>query len=183
MVRVKNKNTSRKKVLKYKKGRSTSRRKTDLDQIQDEFKDPKSYEDRPIDITLPGLGQFYCMICARHFNTQNTHDEHTRTKQHKRRIKVLREEKQYTQREAEWASGMGKPDNGVVTRDKMDQAPVLANISTSSSSSMDTDRSSSSSSGLSASNSLCASIVEGMKSKYANPMRTSVTTKKNMNKF
>jgi bud site selection protein 20 len=176
MVRVKNKNTSRKKILKYKKSRSTGRRKTDLDQIQDEIKDPKSYEERPIDITLPGLGQFYCMICARYFNTQKAHDEHTRTKQHKRRIKVLKEEKQYTQREAEWASGMGRPDNGVVTRDKMDAPPVLSSLVSSSSSVMDTD-------GPASSGGLSASIVDDMKAKYANPMRTSITTKKNMNKF
>jgi len=56
------------------------------------------------DEDLPGLGQFYCTPCGRHFTDAKTRDEHIKTKVHKRRMKDVAQE-QYTQAEADRAAG------------------------------------------------------------------------------
>jgi bud site selection protein 20 len=67
-----------------------------LDQVYTEIHAPKFEEVRvrtqtkPLDEALPGLGQFYCMTCARYFVSVQMQEEHNRTKAHKRRIKELR---------------------------------------------------------------------------------------------
>ena len=38
-----------------------------------------------------GLGQYYCMQCARHFIDVRALDTHNRTKSHKRRVRELRD--------------------------------------------------------------------------------------------
>lgn len=59
-----------------------------MDQIQDDLKKeeklgaPLSFDH---DEDLPGLGQFYCTPCARHFADQSTMDAHCKSKIHKRR--------------------------------------------------------------------------------------------------
>ena len=35
---------------------------------------------------LPGMGQFYCLDCARHFSDEKTLATHKLTKDHKRRL-------------------------------------------------------------------------------------------------
>ncbi len=55
---------------------------------------------------LPGLGQFYCITCARHFITDQAKQVHLKTKEHKKRFKVIRTEKVYTHEEAERAGGL-----------------------------------------------------------------------------
>jgi len=89
----------------HKKGLLTKNRPKDLDQIQDEMKtlDPNNM---PIDPDLPGLGQFYCITCARHFINAVTLAVHNKTKPHKRKIKLALE-KPYSQAEADAAAGMG----------------------------------------------------------------------------
>ncbi|KAI8380813.1 hypothetical protein BD560DRAFT_323812, partial [Blakeslea trispora] len=64
-----------------------------------------------IDTDLPGLGQFYCVECARHFISENHLTEHLKSKLHKRRVKKL-EDEPYTQEEADRAAGISKADNG-----------------------------------------------------------------------
>ena len=105
---------SYKKKLKYKKQARTRSRLKDLDQIQDEYKAAmnKPNQSLPIDLDLPGLGQYYCFSCAKYFIDQNALDAHNKSKVHKRRLKQVLTTKQYTQQEADEAAGMGKPDNG-----------------------------------------------------------------------
>jgi bud site selection protein 20 len=84
------------------------RRGKDLDEIIDDMKPHKSARllHQPIDVDIPGNAQFYCLTCARYFVDQSTIDQHSTTKAHKRRIKMLKEPV-YTQREADAAGGLG----------------------------------------------------------------------------
>jgi bud site selection protein 20 len=59
---------------------------------------------------LPGLGQHYCVECAKFFESQTNLEEHTKGKPHKRRLRQLMEEP-YSQKEAEAAVGL-TTDNG-----------------------------------------------------------------------
>ena len=70
-----------------------------------QHKDAKPAED------LPGLGQWYCVECAKFFEGEFNFEQHKRGKNHKRRARLLREEP-YTQKEAEQAVGL-QTDNGV----------------------------------------------------------------------
>lgn len=45
----------------------------------------------PADEDLPGLGQHYCVSCAKHFTGALGLENHRRTKDHKRRLKALAE--------------------------------------------------------------------------------------------
>ena len=59
-----------------------------------------------------GLGQIYCVACARYFRDDDNYDRHIRTKPHKKRVKELQEEPH-----------RGEPvliDNGGVGKEKMD---------------------------------------------------------------
>lgn len=88
-----------------------------IDQIHEDVSDPMKAEalrtDQPVDFDLPGLGQHYCVECARHFITSSALTQHERTKIHKIRLKELKE-RPYSQAEAEAAAGMAPPDNGTV---------------------------------------------------------------------
>lgn len=64
------------------------------------------YLHQKVDPDLPGDGQFYCIPCARYFIDQSTFTEHKKTKNHKKRMRLLKETP-YTQAEAEAAAGMG----------------------------------------------------------------------------
>lgn len=107
-------------VTKGKGSHKRSRRKRFLakgvDQIHADVADPMKAEalrnDQPVDFDLPGLGQHYCVECARYFISDVVLQQHTKTKRHKIRLKELKE-KPYSQLEAELASGMGPPDNGL----------------------------------------------------------------------
>ncbi|ORZ18114.1 hypothetical protein BCR42DRAFT_413180 [Absidia repens] len=85
----------------------------DLDQIHHDVKPENAIKlkSQKVDTDLPGLGQFYCVECARHFINQGALDIHNRGKLHKRRVKKLQDEP-YTQEEADAAAGLGKTDNG-----------------------------------------------------------------------
>ncbi|KAF7732862.1 Bud site selection protein 20 [Apophysomyces ossiformis] len=85
----------------------------DLDQIHEDIK-PENVDklkNQPIDTDKPGLAQNYCVECARYFITADALKEHFRGKNHKKRVKLLKEEP-YTQAEADAAAGLGKVDNG-----------------------------------------------------------------------
>jgi len=78
----------------------------DVAKIEREGKTPKpAYDD-----DLPGGGQFYCVETGRHFTDQHALDEHKKSRFYKRRVKELKEEKQYTQDEANWAAGLTKEE-------------------------------------------------------------------------
>lgn len=74
---------------------------------------PATVTHAPVDVDLPGLGQFYCIACARHFVSGPVRDSHFAGKPHRRRVKLLAKGNFYSQTEAERAVGMAPPDNGV----------------------------------------------------------------------
>jgi bud site selection protein 20 len=88
MGRVRNKRARTTKNKEYKKRHDTKRRKRDIDQIQDDLKKEENTGEKVVfelDEDLPGLGQFYCTQCARHFTNLETLEAHQKTKVHKRR--------------------------------------------------------------------------------------------------
>eukprot|EP01035_Chromulina_nebulosa_P020947 gene20947-27150_t len=107
MGRTRNKITRATKNKSFKKSHDTKRRPKDIDQIQDEIKYINE-TGKPLSIEpnedLPGLGQHYCVTCARHFLDEKTLNIHITTKAHKRRLKDVAD-KQYTQTEADVAAG------------------------------------------------------------------------------
>jgi len=44
---------------------------------------------------LPALGEFYCVACAKYFINKEVLEKHTKTKPHKRRVKLLNSEVPY----------------------------------------------------------------------------------------
>lgn len=60
---------------------------------------------RPVDLDKPGMGQFYCLCCAKYFINEDAMQKHVKSKVHKQRLKIVAEP-QYTQQEAEAAAGM-----------------------------------------------------------------------------
>lgn len=107
-------------INKGKTSKRARRRRQDaraIDQIHDDLSDTRKADAlrnaQPIDMDLPGLGQFYCVECARYFIDAAALLAHTKTKGHKARLKELRE-KPYSQAEAEAAAGMAPPDHGIV---------------------------------------------------------------------
>lgn len=62
-------------------------------------------KNQPLDETKPGLGQYYCVECAKYFENQLSLDRHNKGKVHKRRVRELKK-KPYTPLEAEAAAGV-----------------------------------------------------------------------------
>eukprot|EP00743_Colponemidia_sp_Colp-15_P008411 GILK01009139.1.p1 GENE.GILK01009139.1~~GILK01009139.1.p1 ORF type:complete len:114 (+),score=18.74 GILK01009139.1:43-384(+) len=93
------------------KARWTSKRTKDQDQIHEDLKpeNAEKIKHQKRDDGLPGLGQFYCIHCARYFINQEHLDKHIASKLHRRRAKQA-EAEPYTQRDAEAAAGMGAPE-------------------------------------------------------------------------
>ncbi|KAG8898302.1 hypothetical protein FRB99_007541, partial [Tulasnella sp. 403] len=88
---------------KFYRATRTRARRRDLDQIQLVDLDPKNrakLEKQPIDVDLPGLGQHYCVECARYFESDLALNSHWKTKVHKKRVRMLKEPA-YTVEEAE----------------------------------------------------------------------------------
>ncbi|KAH8701726.1 hypothetical protein BGW36DRAFT_289202 [Talaromyces proteolyticus] len=90
----------------------TKRRTRDYDQIRadlasrkhlQQYKDTKDAED------LPGLGQHYCVECAKWFEDEHNLVAHRKGKNHKRRLRLLKDP--HTHKTAEAAVGLGV-DNG-----------------------------------------------------------------------
>jgi hypothetical protein len=61
---------------------------------------------QPVDFEKPGLAQFYCVHCAKHFIDDKAFNDHIKGKPHKRRLNALKTEP-YTIEESERAAGMG----------------------------------------------------------------------------
>lgn len=72
------------------------------DQIYENLQPEKAQKikEREADVTLPGLGQFYCITCNIYFVNEKALIQHLKTKSHKRRAKKLKE-KPYDHKEAE----------------------------------------------------------------------------------
>ncbi|XP_078148132.1 zinc finger (C2H2 type) family protein isoform X1 [Carex rostrata] len=66
----------------------------------------------PLDPDLPGMGQFYCLHCDRHFYSDDVRQEHYKSKLHKKKVKKMNGPAPHTQVDADMAAGMGRPDNG-----------------------------------------------------------------------
>ena len=107
MGRVRNNRARTSKKKEYKKGHDVKRRRRDVDQIQDDLAlevETGTKFTVEIDDDLPGRGQFYCTFCARHFADQATLTTHEASKDHKRRLKDVKQVK-YTQEEADRGAG------------------------------------------------------------------------------
>ena len=65
-----------------------------------------------VDPDLPGLGQFYCVSCAKYCISQKALDDHQRQTKHKRRLKTLLTTKPYSHAEAAAGAGKGATDHG-----------------------------------------------------------------------
>lgn len=90
-------------VKRYK----TKRRTRDLDLIFNDLSTPESIQklkQQEEDENLPGLGQYYCIQCAKYFFDNTSLKGHLRGKIHKRRVKELKVNP-YTNLEAEAAAG------------------------------------------------------------------------------
>ncbi|KAF9356111.1 hypothetical protein BGX34_010094 [Mortierella sp. NVP85] len=86
----------------------------DIDQIHDDIQPENAakFEKPELDPDLPGMGQFYCIPCAKHHINKESLEEHQKGKIHKKRVKVLKEVP-YSQEEADAAAGLQKADSKV----------------------------------------------------------------------
>merc|ERR1712045_1086261 len=86
----------------------TKRRTKDLDQIDGDLQAGKveALMKQNVDFDKPGLAQFYCVHCAKHFINGDAFKSHVKGKPHKRRLHALKTEP-YTIEESERAAGMG----------------------------------------------------------------------------
>ena len=70
-------------------------------------------EKKQLDPDKLGLGQYYCVACAKYFISDKAMAEHCGTVKHKRRLKTLTTEEAYSHSEANAAAGRAAPDNGL----------------------------------------------------------------------
>ncbi|KAF2278512.1 uncharacterized protein EI97DRAFT_394984, partial [Westerdykella ornata] len=101
-------------AIRGEKSKKKTRRYTrDLDQIHADLRSERhlaQYTETKAAEDLPALGQFYCIECAKWFESDFNFAAHKKGKVHKRRLRQLREEP-YSQKEAELAAGL-TTDNG-----------------------------------------------------------------------
>ena len=86
----------------------TKRLTRGLDQVKADLANPRHltlYKDTKAAEDLPGLGEFYCIECAKWFEGEHNLSTHRRGKNHKRRVKGLKAEA-HTQKSAEAAVGL-----------------------------------------------------------------------------
>lgn len=91
-------------VKRYK----TKRRIKDLDVIFQELSSKEKIQEllnQPLDETKPGLGQHYCIHCAKYMESAMALKTHLKSKVHKRRVKELKS-MPYTQEVADAANGV-----------------------------------------------------------------------------
>merc|ERR1712125_28749 len=101
-------NTSKKKRANIKgKASVLAKKRTTryIDQVHDDLKVPHKFSPGVLekDEDLPGLGQFYCIPCARYFASAEVKAEHERSKLHKRRLQKA-SDTPHTQDDAELAA-------------------------------------------------------------------------------
>ena len=86
----------------------TKRYRRDIDQVVLEDMLPENTQkllNQPLDEYKPGLGQHYCVPCARYFQTNAAMNVHYKTKEHKKRMKTTKQIP-YSHEEAERAGGL-----------------------------------------------------------------------------
>ena len=91
------------------KSRKTKRYQRDIDQIVNDL-EPQNiikFNNLEIDEDLPGLGQFYCVFCAKYFVSKAVLESHYKTKEHKKRVKATKE-KPYTIEDSKLFAGKTK---------------------------------------------------------------------------
>ncbi|EEH09147.1 C2H2 finger domain-containing protein [Histoplasma capsulatum var. duboisii H88] len=101
----------------------TKRRTRDYDQVRADINSSKhlsQYQKTKASEDLPGLGRHYCVECAKWFESDYNLVAHRRGKNHKRRLRILKEEP-HSQKMAEAAIGLGT-DNGTRAVQAMDVA-------------------------------------------------------------
>ncbi|KAK4683785.1 bud site selection protein 20, partial [Tremellales sp. Uapishka_1] len=89
-------------------------RTRDLDIIQNDMK-PENREamlNQPIDEEKPGLGQHYCLECAKYYESNVALVMHKKSKVHRRRLKELKEPA-YTVEESKAGLGVDNKQRGV----------------------------------------------------------------------
>ena len=76
------------------KSRKTKRYQRDIDQIVNDLQPQNiiKFDKLEIDEDLPGLGQFYCIFCAKYFISKAVLENHYKTKEHKKRVKRTKED-------------------------------------------------------------------------------------------
>ena len=87
----------------YQKKRRTRNFSKDIDQIYEDVNDAKRTKmltNQTPSEDLPGMGQYYCLTCAKYFTNEPSLQDHLKTKVHKRNIKKL-QEKPYTQKDSD----------------------------------------------------------------------------------
>jgi bud site selection protein 20 len=86
-------NTARNKHLR-KAHIKTKRFTRDIDQVYEDIQPDNicKFDNPDIDEALPGLGQYYCITCAKHFTDHKSLLAHKTTKFHKRMVKTLKVE-------------------------------------------------------------------------------------------
>ncbi|KAM9432700.1 zinc finger protein 593 isoform 1-T3 [Salvelinus alpinus] len=101
-----NHNSTRKKSIG--KTWKTKNYKKHLDEIHADMKPSAAAKllKQEVDYDVTGSAQHYCLHCARYFIDVKALKDHFKTKVHKKRIKLLKDEP-YTQAEADRAAGMG----------------------------------------------------------------------------
>lgn len=96
----------------------TKRMTRGLDQVKADLASPKhlaNYHSTKAAEDLPGLGEFYCIECAKWFEGEHNLAGHRRGKNHKRRVKELKSES-HTQKVADQAVGLGRDDGRSMDR-------------------------------------------------------------------
>lgn len=104
MTRVRRKRVHTEKKHEKKLHR-TRRRTKDLDQIHQDLANKDKWVQQALDSELPGMGQFYCVECAKYCISQTALETHQASKLHKKRLKDLKDGP-YTQADAEAAIGL-----------------------------------------------------------------------------
>ncbi|KAI5817493.1 hypothetical protein BZA77DRAFT_34666 [Pyronema omphalodes] len=80
-----------------------------IDQVHGDLRNPKQlaqYKALIPDEDRPANGIYHCVECAKFFEQEHNLREHKRGKNHKRRLRMLKEEP-YSQKEADAAVGIG----------------------------------------------------------------------------
>lgn len=96
---------------------STKVRTRDIDLIQEDVEKLMAGQELKgiIDEDVAGGGHHYCVPCARHFINAKVLELHMTSKPHKKRLKLVAEEK-YTQDDADRAAGKSSADTRKPTR-------------------------------------------------------------------
>jgi bud site selection protein 20 len=90
----------------------TKRRTWDLDQVYENLRSPSQLDQLTALVPnedRPAQGQYHCVECIKYFDQAHNLHEHRRGKNHKRRIRLLKQEP-YSQKEADAAAGIGCAD-------------------------------------------------------------------------